>query len=116
MRAAKSLFVSLLGCTVLASSAQAIDIILEPLSMTTHPRILDGTFTFDEEPPAGSSAAAVAQGDPGEFGDDELGVVGLCGVGEQGADEPARVRHLIGVPGEQSLPGHFEGAERRLDQ
>ncbi len=33
-------------------SARAVDIILEPLSATTHPKILDGTFSFDEEPPA----------------------------------------------------------------
>src|SRR5687767_7136909 len=30
----------------------AINVILEPLSATTHPQILDGTFTFNEEPPA----------------------------------------------------------------
>ena len=33
-------------------TAFAINIILEPLSATTHPKILDGTFSFNAEPPA----------------------------------------------------------------
>jgi hypothetical protein len=41
--------------------AAGINIILEPLSATTHPQILDGTFIFDEEPPAFDPASAGLQ-------------------------------------------------------
>jgi len=45
---------------LIAGSPQgmAINIILESLSATTHPQILDGTFTFDEEPPAFDATSA----------------------------------------------------------
>nr|MBA3480396.1 hypothetical protein [Pirellulales bacterium] len=47
-------------CVLIAGSAQgmAINIILEALSATTHPQILDGTFSFDEEPPAFDATSA----------------------------------------------------------
>lgn len=59
MRIANCLLLGVVTCLAMnLRPAAALDIIFEPLSATTHPQIVDDTFTFDAENPAFDPAAA----------------------------------------------------------
>ena len=56
--ASRNLFLATLCIVAGSPHAAALNIIFEPLSATTHPQILDGTFSFDAENPAFDPNAA----------------------------------------------------------